>query len=137
MFKNGNFKVSIIVPILNSEKYLNDCLNSLISQTLTEIEIICADGGSDDNSIKIIEKFANKDPRIKIITQPKNDSDNIKNIGLQAASGEFVGFVNPKDKADLDFFSKLYNTAKKYNADIACAGIIKFNNKVIRAHLIL
>ena len=49
MFKNGNFKVSIIVPILNSEKYLNDCLNSLISQTLTEIEIICADGGSDDN----------------------------------------------------------------------------------------
>ena len=57
MFKNGNFKVSIIVPILNSEKYLNDCLNSLISQTLTEIEIICADGGSDDNSIKIIEKF--------------------------------------------------------------------------------
>lgn len=129
MFKNGNFKVSIIVPILNSEKYLNDCLNSLISQTLTEIEIICADGGSDDNSIKIIEKFANKDPRIKIITQPKNDSDNIKNIGLQAASGEFVGFVNPKDKADLDFFSKLYNTAKKYNADIACAGIIKFDNK--------
>lgn len=127
-------KVSIIVPVYNVEKYLKKCLESIINQTLKEIEIICINDGSRDKSLEILKKYANKDSRIKIINKDNEGQSVARNIGIKEAKGEFLGFVDSDDWIDLDYFEKLYNTAKKYQADIACAGFKRCNffNKSIR-----
>ena len=115
-------KVSIIVPVYNVEKYLAKCLDSLINQTLKEIEIICINDGSRDNSLSILREYSNKDNRI-IVVDKKNEGQSIaRNIGISRASGEYLGFVDSDDWVDLDYFEKLYNSAKKYDTDISCAG---------------
>lgn len=122
---NTNIKVSIIVPIFNTEKFLSKCITSIISQSLEEIEIICVDDGSEDNSLSIIQEYAKTDKRIKIITQKNQKQGAARNRGLKVATGEYVGFVDSDDYIQEDFFEKLYNTAKNYNADIVCASIIR------------
>lgn len=112
-------KISIIVPVFNVEKYLRECLNSLVKQTLKDIEIICVDDGSTDNSSKILEEFQAKDARIKIIHQKNLGISAARNSALEIAQGEYVGFVDSDDWVDLDFFEKLYVSAKKFNVDIA------------------
>ena len=115
-------KVSIIVPVYNVEKYLSKCLNSLINQTLREIEILCVDDGSTDNSSKILENFVQKDCRVKVFSQKNNGQSVAWNVAIEHASGEYLGFVDSDDWVDLDYFEKLYSAAKKYDCDIACAG---------------
>lgn len=115
-------KVSVIVPIYNVEKYLKKCLTSLINQTLKEIEIICVNDGSTDNSAKILEHFAKNDFRIKVISQQNSGLSGARNTGLEIATGEYIGFVDSDDWVDLEFFEKLYITAKENSADISCAG---------------
>ena len=112
-------KVSIIVPIYNTEKYIEKCLNSLVNQTLRDIEIICVNDGSTDNSMIIVRKFANKDSRIKIIEQQNKKQGAARNAGMRIATGEYIGFVDSDDWVDWDFYEKLYNTAKNHNFDIA------------------
>ena len=118
-------KISVIVPVYKVEKFLPKCLESLINQTLKDIEIICINDGSPDNSLKILEEYAKKDSRIKIINQKNAGPSVARNNGMSAASGEYIGFVDSDDWIDLDFYEKLYAAAKKYDADIAAAGIIK------------
>lgn len=123
-------KVSIIVPVYNCSKFLRRCLDSLINQTLTDIEIICINDGSTDNSEEIIKSY--KDERIKLISKHSEGPSIARNIGIEQSKGEYVGFVDSDDWVDKNFFEKLYFTAQKYNADIATAGIIrlhKFNKK--------
>ncbi len=115
-------KVSIIVPVYNVEKYLDKCLQSLINQTLKDIEIICVNDGSTDNSLEILERYAKKDSRIIIINQENQGLSGARNSGLKKANGEYIGFVDSDDWVDLNFFEKLYNSAVKYNCEIACAG---------------
>lgn len=115
-------KVSVIVPIYNVEKYLAKCLNSLVNQTLKEIEIICVNDGSTDNSAKILEYFTKNDSRIKVISQQNLGISVARNAGLNIATGEYIGFVDSDDWVDLEFFEKLYNVAKENSADISCAG---------------
>ena len=115
-------KVSIVVPVYNVEKYLAKCLDSLINQTLKEIEIICINDGSRDKSLSILREYSNKDSRIVVIDKENEGQAIARNIGIERASGEYLGFVDSDDWVDLDYFEKLYNSAKKYNADIACAG---------------
>ena len=128
-------KISIIVPVYNTEKYLEKCLNSLISQTLEDIEILCINDGSTDNSIKILEQYANRDSRIKIINKKNAGVSAARNTGISQAKGEYLGFVDSDDYVDLNFYEKLYNTAKEYNASIAVAGIIRFNEFHKKYHL--
>ncbi len=118
-------KVSIIVPVYNVEKYLRKCLDSLINQTLTDIEIICVNDGSKDNSPKILEEYKNKDNRIVVINQENAGLSVARNSGMEIAKGEYIGFVDSDDWVDLDFFEKLYNSAKANDADIAVGGIIR------------
>lgn len=122
-------KVSITVPVYNVEKYLEKCLDSLIGQTLKDIEIICINDGSTDNSLSILEKYAKKDSRIKIINQENQGIANTRNKSIKLAQGEYIGFVDSDDWLSLDFFEKLYNAALKYEADIAAAGIIRATDK--------
>lgn len=114
-------KVSIIIPIYNAEKYLDKCLKSLAEQTLQDIEIICVNDGSTDNSLQIITDYANKDSRIKMLNQENKMQGAARNAGTALATGEYIGFVDADDWVDLDYFEKLYNAAKKHNLDIALA----------------
>lgn len=123
-------KVSVIVPVYNVEKYLEKCLETLISQTLKDIEIICINDGSKDSSLNILKKYALNDERIKIIDKHNEGLSAARNDGLNAATGEYIGYVDSDDWVDLNFYEKLYNAAKKYNAEAACANIIRCGNKV-------
>lgn len=112
-------KVSIIVPVYNVAPYLARCLDSLVGQTLHDIEIICIDDKSTDNSLEILHEYRNKDPRIQVIALDKNSGvSTARNTGIEAAHGEYLGFVDPDDYVDLDFYEKLYITTKHENADI-------------------
>ncbi len=119
-------KVSIVVPVYNVEKYLKDCLDSLINQTLKEIEIICINDGSKDNSLLILEDYALRDSRIKVINKENEGQSIARNIGIEIATGEYLGFVDSDDWVDLEYFEKLYNSAKKHDCDIACAGFKRY-----------
>ena len=110
------------------EKYLPKCLESLIKQTLKDIEIICVNDGSMDNSLAILKEFASKDSRIKIIDNQHQGVAKTRNTGIEQSTGEYIGFVDSDDYIDIDFFEKLYNSATKSNSDIAIASILKHKN---------
>ena len=112
-------KVSVLVPVYNVERYLKECLDSLINQTLQDIEIICINDGSTDNSLKILKEYEKKDERIKIIDKPNSGYGASMNKGLDLAQGEYIGVVESDDFAKSDMFEALYNLAKNNDADIA------------------
>ena len=111
-------KVSILVPVYNVENYLKDCLDSLICQTLNDIEIICINDGSTDSSLKIIQEYSQKDERIKIVDKPNSGYGDSMNKGLEAAEGEYVGILESDDFTEPRMFEDLYNLAKNNDADM-------------------
>jgi glycosyltransferase involved in cell wall biosynthesis len=112
--------VSVIVPVYNASPWLARCLDSLLGQTLKDIEIIYVDDASSDNSLEILREYEKKDLRLKVIAREKNGgAAAARNCGMAAAAGEYVGFVDADDYVDLDFYDKLYTAAKQENADIA------------------
>jgi glycosyltransferase involved in cell wall biosynthesis len=116
--------ISVIIPVYNSGEYLPKCLDSLVNQTLRDIEIICVDDGSTDSSPEILTKYALKHPRIKVITQPNQKQGAARNNGMAIATGEFIGFADSDDWVELDYYEKLYNAAKEHGADIAATNIV-------------
>lgn len=121
-------KVSVIVPVYNVEDYVEKCLESLVNQTLKDIEIIVVNDGSTDSSLEKIEKFTKNDNRIIVINQKNQGQGCARNIGIDLVKGEYVGFVDSDDYVDLDFYEKLYNAAKNNNADISATSILKHKN---------
>ena len=111
-------KVSILVPIYNVEKYLRQCLDSIVKQTLQDIEIICINDGSTDSSLNIIEEFADKDERITIINKKNSGYGASMNMGLEAATGEYIGIIESDDFAKETMFEDLYALAKEYDCDV-------------------
>ena len=112
-------KVSVIIPIYNTEKYLKRCLDSVCNQTLSDIEIICINDCSTDNSLEILREYSAKDERVKVIDFKKNKGAAVaRNIGIDEAQGEYIGFVDSDDFVDLDFYEKLYTKAIETGADI-------------------
>lgn len=111
-------KISIILPVYNVEKYISQCIESILSQTLSDIEIICIDDCSTDNSSRIILDYADKDSRIKIFLQSKNKGQGVtRNIGLKLAQGEYTMFIDPDDWIEQDTCEIAYNQIKKNNND--------------------
>ena len=115
-----NIKISIIVPIYNVENYLEKCLNSLVKQTLKDIEIIAVNNNSTDNSEQIAKEYTKKYKNIVLLNESNQGLGSARNCGLKACSGEYVMFFDSDDYADLDMCEKLYNFAIKKNADIVC-----------------
>ena len=111
-------KVSILVPIFNVEKYLRQCLDSIINQTLKDIEIICINDGSTDTSPEIIEEYAKSDPRFVVINKTNSGYGDSMNRGLEKASGEYIGIVESDDWVDVDMFENLYNIAIKNDVEV-------------------
>ena len=123
-----SIKISIVVPVYNVEKYLRTCLNSIVNQTLKDIEIICVDDGSTDNSPLILAEYAIKDSRIKVITKQNFGYGNTMNIGISHAQGEYLGIVESDDYIDEYMYEILYKTAKQNDLDIAKSLFTSFDN---------
>lgn len=119
-------KVSIIVPIYNVENYLEECLESIVRQTLQDIEIVCINDGSTDHSMEILKAYASADDRI-VVVDKKNEGYGVgMNIGLDKAKGEYIGIVEPDDYVPLNMFEDLYLKAKEYNLDFVKADFYRF-----------
>ena len=117
--------LSIIIPVYNSEQYLDKCITSIQNQSLKDIEIILINDGSKDKSLDICEKFAQNDNRIIVINQENSGQATARNVGLNIAKGEYIAFADSDDWVDEDYYEKLVATAKKYDAEISCASIIR------------
>lgn len=116
-------KVSIIVPIYNMEDVLKRCIDSLIGQTLRDIEIVAVNDGSIDASLSILQQY--DDERLIIIDQANSGVSSARNVGIQAATGAFIGFVDPDDWIELDMFEVLYETAFVEDADIVMCSYVR------------
>jgi glycosyltransferase involved in cell wall biosynthesis len=115
-------KVSIIVPIYNVEKYIRRCLESILNQTLEDIEIILVDDGSPDLCPQICDEYALKDERIKVLHKNNEGLGFARNSGMKIAVGEFIAFVDSDDYVEITMYEELYNRAKKYSADSVFCG---------------
>lgn len=110
--------VSVIIPVYNTHEYLSECLNSVVNQTLKDIEIILVDDGSTDGSLELLEKYQIKDPRVILITQQNKGASSARNRGLDIARGEYIAFLDSDDTIDTDAYEISYRQAKAANADI-------------------
>lgn len=112
-------KISVVVPVYNTAKYLNKCLDSLTAQTLSDIEIICVNDCSTDDSLKILKEYEAKDARIKLIDFAENKGVSVaRNRGIDAATGDYLGFVDADDSVAPDFYAKLYHKAIETGAPV-------------------
>ena len=128
-------KVSVIVPFNNVENYISKCLTSLIYQSLEDIEIICINDASTDNSKNIVAEYAKNDKRIKVLNIEKMSGQSYaRNLGLEIASGEYIGFVDSDDWVALDMFEKMYNLAKLGNTDITMCQAQLYDDKEQRIY---
>ncbi len=119
---DGEIKVSVIIPVFNAEKYLRECINSVVDQTLEGIEIICVDDGSTDGSCAVLEEYASRYPGIKLLHQENSGSGPARNLGIMAARGEYIAFMDADDYyPDEAVLEKLYAAAKKQQTRI-CGG---------------
>ena len=125
----NNPKISVIIPVYNVEKYLSECLDSVVNQTLRDIEIICVNDGSTDSSLQILKEYASKDKRIKIIDKENEGLGYTRKAGLKIASGEYILFLDSDDKYDSNHSCEnLYNCIKKHDADILIFSISNYHN---------
>ena len=113
-----NPKISVIIPVYNVEKYLRECLNSVINQTMGDIEIICINDGSTDGSLDILKEYAEKDDRIIVINKTNGWLSAARNSGLKIAKGEYIQFVDSDDSLELNACETAYKYALQYDADV-------------------
>lgn len=117
--KSNNIKVSVVMPIYNAGEYLSRAIGDVLNQTLNDIELICVDDGSTDNSPSIIKKFAAKDSRIKTLRQPNGGAAVARNRGLELTEGEYIMFLDADDFYEKNLLESLYNIAESGNLDVA------------------
>jgi glycosyltransferase involved in cell wall biosynthesis len=122
-------QVSIIIPVYNVEQYLEECLESVVGQTLRDIEIICVNDGSTDGSLSILERFAGKDRRLKVISKPNAGYGHTMNVGLNAAAGEYVGIVESDDYVPHDMYETLLGIARAHDLDFIKADFYRFTRE--------
>ena len=122
-------KISVIIPVYNVEDYLNKCLDSVCNQTLTDIEIICINDGSTDNSLNILKEYSKKDSRIKVITKENGGQATARNLGIIESQGECISFIDSDDFIEPDMLEKLYSKVKENNLDIAMCKIATYDNQ--------
>ena len=126
--------VSVIVPVYRVEAYLDTCVESLVNQTLEDIEIILVDDGSPDNCPAMCDAWAKKDSRIKVLHKENGGLASARNAALEISSGEYIGFADSDDYADVQMFEKLYESAKQYDADISICAHYTFNESSMIEH---
>lgn len=132
---NLRVSVSVIIPIYNSEIYLERCLNSVLAQSLTDWECVCVDDGSTDSSRLVLEKYSVNDARFKVIEQKNSGSSMARNSALDNASGDYIVFLDSDDYIDSDYLDVLFTKIKRENADICFCGYRSSEGKkIIKQH---
>ena len=126
----SNELISIIVPVYNVEQYLIKCVDSIINQTYTNIEIILVDDGSTDNSGNLCELLAKKDSRIVVYHKENGGLSSARNFGIDKANGEFIGFIDSDDYIDNDMYETLHNLIKKDKSDVSMCGLYNIYSNV-------
>lgn len=121
-------RVSIIIPVYRAEDYIADCLSSVLAQSMEDFEVICVDDGSPDDSAQVVQEFADRDPRVKLLKQENGGASAARNAGFDASTAEFVTFVDADDEVSGDFLELLLAAIEQHRADIA------MGNKAIRRH---
>lgn len=129
----NNVKISVIIPVYNTEKYLKECLNSVMNQSLKEIEIICIDDGSTDNSLKILREYQQKDNRLIVLQQENNGSGIARNAGIKKSNGKYISFLDADDNyPSTKVLEILFDACEKHNISIAGGGIsLRKYNEII------
>lgn len=122
-------KVSVIIPIYNAHDYLHTCLDSILSQTLKGIEVICVDDESTDDSLEILKEYAQSDSRIRVLHQKNGGAGAARNYGMQYATGEYLSILDCDDFFEPDMLEKSYQEAKEKNADIIVFGCDFYDNE--------
>lgn len=128
--KAKRLSISIIVPIWNTEKYLHRCLSSLVNQTKKDIEIVCVNDGSSDNSLEIINEFAAKDPRIKVVNQKNQGVAVARNVGLKNATSKYIMWCDSDDEYLPDMCKKMFDAIEAQKVDMVVCAIKVINDKV-------
>ncbi|MEY8494236.1 glycosyltransferase family 2 protein [Lachnospiraceae bacterium 29-91] len=128
LYMTENIKISVIIPVYNTEEYLNECLESICSQTLKEIEIICVDDGSTDNSLRILADYAARDSRIRLLKQSNQYAGVARNLGMRYASGKYLCFLDSDDFFSAFFLEKMYIAAEKYESDIVICNCYNYDS---------
>jgi len=121
-------KVSVIVPVFNTAQYLEECLTSILNQSLADIEIICIDDGSKDGSLGILRRFSESDNRIKVLTQENSGAGVARNLGMKHATGTYLSFLDSDDVFEPSMLERLYNLAEERDLDIAVCRCDKFDS---------
>lgn len=133
MIKMDNSLISIIVPVYNTELYLTQCIDSIVTQTYTNLDIILINDGSTDNSGKICDEYADKDSRIRVIHNQNSGVSAARNVGLGICKGEYVAFIDSDDYVAKDFIEKLYRAITENEVDLSICGLEKIGGIDIRS----
>jgi len=118
-------KISVIVPVYNTAQYLSKCLDSILNQTLKDIEIIIVNDGSKDNSQEIIDDYTKKDHRIKSILKENGGLSDARNVGIDGATGDYIAFVDSDDYIDIMMLEKMYVLSQKHSSEIVMCDLVK------------
>lgn len=127
--KSMNPKVSIVMPIYNASAFLENSLGKLLKQTLEDIEIICVNDGSTDNSLEMIQSYASNDSRIVIIDKPNGGYGHAVNKGIEIAKGKYIGILEPDDSADIHMYEDLLALAEENDVDVVKSNYYEYNKK--------
>lgn len=119
-------QISVIIPVFNVEKFLPQCLDSVTGQTFADIEIICIDDGSTDKSPEILSRYADRDPRIRIISRTNGGLSAARNAGLKIARGKYIFFIDSDDWIEPNTLEKLFAAAENTGADLTCVHFCAF-----------
>lgn len=111
--------ISIIVPVYNVEPYLESCIDSILAQSFSDIEVILVNDGSEDRSGVICDQYLSRDDRVRVIHKPYGGVSSARNVGLQSAKGQFIGFVDGDDRIEKDMYKTLYELCMETNSDIS------------------
>ncbi|EOI2037283.1 glycosyltransferase family 2 protein, partial [Campylobacter coli] len=122
----NNPKVSVVVPSLNSIKYIHECIDSILNQTLKDIEIICVDAGSTDGTLEVLREYEKNDERLKVIVSDKKSYGYQMNLGIKEAKGEYLGIVESDDYIKENMYQSLYKIAKERKIEVLRADILEF-----------
>ena len=123
-----NIKVSVIIPVYNVQDYLRECLDSILNQTLKELELICVDDGSTDKSLEILREYEKKDNRVIVLTQHNKGAGAARNKGLEIARGEYLSFLDSDDFFATGMLEESYRKCKKENAEVCVYQVVRYND---------
>lgn len=122
-------KVSVVMPVYNSDKYLKESINTVLNQTLEDIELICIDDGSTDKSLEILEEFAKKDSRVRIFTQNHKGAGVARNYGITKCNGKYLSFMDSDDLLDLNALQELWHISEEKNLDVVIFKATNFDDE--------